>query len=259
MSLAQFPEELLERILVDVVVAPGRSAALLVTRAFHRVALILHFPPFLHILHARAKAVRVLLLPSPSGCDAEGTRELKVLCGVIRQLRSLRSLTLRKAVGTYLSRAILNALAAAVSRCTELHTVSLAFSLSSEPALRPLVSASSTTPSLPTVRTPFPALPTAAAASVAVGSNYRGRYPRHVSLDRRVETPYGCVASRAPYQGKEPERYAVCPSCRGQHSFPSPLLATSFFLPAARTPQIKRIDQDGDNFVQWMAGESGDS
>ncbi|KAF8201283.1 hypothetical protein K438DRAFT_1965786 [Mycena galopus ATCC 62051] len=107
-SFTQFPEELLERILLHVVVAPaaphpraswhphssvqgkelqtrGRTAPLLVCHAFHRICLplfyqtlVLHSPhqsaSLLQALRTRpylACSVRVLALPNPSACDAE--------------------------------------------------------------------------------------------------------------------------------------------------------------------------------------------
>ncbi|KAJ7238082.1 hypothetical protein B0H12DRAFT_101198 [Mycena haematopus] len=107
MSLASFPEELLERILLHTVVAAsaphpriswhphssqgkelqtrGRTSPLLVCQAFHRIALplfyhtlVLHSPrqsvSLLHALRARphlARSVRVLVLTTPSASDAE--------------------------------------------------------------------------------------------------------------------------------------------------------------------------------------------
>ncbi|KAF7369158.1 hypothetical protein MVEN_00243000 [Mycena venus] len=232
-SLALFPEELLERILADTVVAPaaphprapwhpspsassgketrGRTAPLLVSRAFHRIAvplfhhtLVLHSPrqsqALLAALRARphlARSVRVLVLPTPSASDAEvlgmlpgltvldvtlppnGTPSecdgMEAVCNAIRQLRGLRELSVRKAAGTYLSqpapRAMLDALADVVSNCAELHSTHLTFPLSSDPALASLTGALSAAPALKSLRTPLPSLPGAAAAYVEVARN----------------------------------------------------------------------------------------
>ncbi|KAJ7312856.1 hypothetical protein DFH08DRAFT_1042137 [Mycena albidolilacea] len=235
---ALLPEELLERILAHVFVAspaprpraswhcvlPTQSprdtrsptASLLVSRAFHRIALPLLYHTIvlrssrqsvalLHTLRAQPAlvwAVCVLILPTPSEWDAEVLRTLprllvldatlpltvassmnggeegrsiEALCDAIRQLRTLRTLSLRKTTGTYLSqhapRALLEAAADAVSRCPDLCTLTLSFPLSSDPTLAPLTSALSTAPALRTICTPLPALPSAAAVYVAIAEN----------------------------------------------------------------------------------------
>lgn len=179
-----FAEELLERILAYVfVVSPAPrprtswhcassprdtrspTAPLLVSRAFHRIALPLLYHTIvlrssrqsvalLHTLRAQPAlvwAVYILILPTPSEWDAEVLRTLprllvldatlpptvtssmndgeegrsiEALCDAIRQLRTLRTLSLRKTTGTYLSqrapRALLEAAADAVTRCPDL-------------------------------------------------------------------------------------------------------------------------------------------
>ncbi|KAJ7182781.1 hypothetical protein C8R43DRAFT_13199 [Mycena crocata] len=236
-SLALFPEELLERILADVVTAkptpnprapwhpsPARSrssttasssstaqtttqirtrtAALLVSRAFHRIALplfyhtlVLHSPSqstaLLQALHTHphlARAVRTVVLPAPSRADARVLRTLpdvrvldvtlpptlddapdegagEHIGDALRALSTLRTLTIRKAAGTYLSqpapRAVLDALASAVSLSPMLHTLTTSFPLSADPALASLVSALASPdacPALETLRTPVPSV-----------------------------------------------------------------------------------------------------
>ncbi|KAJ7705524.1 hypothetical protein B0H17DRAFT_1193184 [Mycena rosella] len=219
-TLAGFPEELLERILAFVVVAPPtahprapwhpspnaassetpirtRTAALLVSRAFHRIALplfyhtlVLHTPSqsrgLLAALGARpalTRCVRTLVLSDPSPADAD----LLVLVGstlraldvtlppvlpaidalalehaLARPLPALRALAIRKAAGTYLSqpapRAVLCALADTVAAAPLLEETTTSFPLSADPALAPLVDALAAAPVLHTLRTPLPAL-----------------------------------------------------------------------------------------------------
>jgi hypothetical protein len=176
-ALALFPEELLERILLEAVVAPasphprapwhthpdsrgklqtrGRTAPLLVSRAFHRIALplfyhtlVLHSPrqsaALLDALREQpdlVRGVRTLVLSNPCAADAEVLRMLPKLLvldvmlpssndatdsltGAIRDLSTLQALSVRKGAGTYLSqpapRAMLDALADAVGDCPHL-------------------------------------------------------------------------------------------------------------------------------------------
>ncbi|KAJ6482452.1 hypothetical protein C8R45DRAFT_797376, partial [Mycena sanguinolenta] len=224
-SLASFPEELLERVLLHAVVAPavpysrpswhphssqgkelqprGRTAPLLVCQDFHRIALPLFYHTLvlhssrqsasvLQALRARphlARSVRVLVLPAPSASDAEVLRMLPKLlvldvtlpsCQVdgieqlgsaIRNLTTLQELRVRKGAGTYLSqlapRVMLDALAVAVNECADLHTATLSFPLSSDPALTSISTALAAAPALRTLHTPLPALWTTAYVDVA--------------------------------------------------------------------------------------------
>ncbi|KAJ7220615.1 hypothetical protein GGX14DRAFT_559406 [Mycena pura] len=225
--LADLPEELLERILANAVVAKHpaddgapRIVPLLVCRAFYRIVLpfvyhnvVLHtLAQSLAVLHtlrahpALARSVRTLVIRAPGPADAEILRAMAragggllalditlpgtcksggaepdaALLDALRELRSLRDLTVRKGAGTYLSqpapRALLAALADAVASCPALvrppappaclsllltpaqKTVALSFPLSADPALAPLVAALAAAPALHTFRTPLPSL-----------------------------------------------------------------------------------------------------
>ncbi|KAJ6551261.1 hypothetical protein B0H19DRAFT_1073004 [Mycena capillaripes] len=276
-TLAAFPEELLEQILADAVIAPatphprapwhisssgkqtrGRTAPLLVCKSFHRIALplfyntlVLHSPSqsaaLLAALRARpslARGVRTLVLPNPCASDAEVLRLLPglltldvslpngpdnadALVAATRALRTVRSLTVRKGAGTYLSqpapRAMLDALADVVSECPELHTTTLTFPLSADPALARLATALSTAPSLNTLRTPLPAV--WAPAYVGVSSNTA---LERICMGDDLGSP---SPSSAP---KTPERRATNASYPALPRGTRPILPTSLFLSAAR-------------------------
>ncbi|KAJ7041049.1 hypothetical protein C8F04DRAFT_1391482 [Mycena alexandri] len=291
MSLSQFPEELLERILAHAVASPpaphprapwhraphpqdihGRLAPLLVNRPFARIAL----PPFYHtlVLHSPsqaraclqtlrarpelARAVRVLVLASsaPGRAEAEvlalltaaasthagpGLKSLDLtlpapgspspsdalaLAEAIHQLHALEVLTIRKAAGTYLSqpapRAVLEACAAAVDACTELHTLTLTFPLAPDPALLPLVAALALAPALRTLACPMPAMWTGESLWLRVASN--------PALERICLDAQAAMPSSPP---RAPERRYTAPSAPAP-PYRRPLLPTSLFLAAAR-------------------------
>ncbi|KAK7052164.1 hypothetical protein R3P38DRAFT_2502609 [Favolaschia claudopus] len=331
-TLPSFPEELLERILAHAVIAPaaphpraswhspsssspsseqtqttkpprGRTAPLLVSHTFHRIALplfyhtlVLHSPRqsagLLAALRARpflASAVRVLVLASPSAGDAEvlgvlmlsgesrvgvldvtlpssgiggnGSgglegKELEELAGALRELCTLRALSVRKGAGTYLSqrapRVLLDALAEAVNNCAQLHTTTLTFPLSTDPALLPLANALSTAPALTTLRTPLPALPNAAPAYALVAEN---ESLQRVCLGDDIDVPALALPAPAPALVEEecanakellpvPSRSPRRATCSSGSVVPSsspsspraarPILPTSLFLSAAR-------------------------
>ncbi|KAK7052171.1 hypothetical protein R3P38DRAFT_2858969 [Favolaschia claudopus] len=299
-SLAEFPEELLERILALAVIAPctphprapwhphtssgrketrGRIAPLLVSSVFHRIAL----PLFYHtlVIHSAtqsaslfnalrakpylAKATRVLVLPSPSACDAQVlamlsnlsvldvslphnatvAEDVEPLADGMRKLTGLHSLSVRKPSGTYLSqpapRLMLEALADTVSSCANLHTTTLSFPLSSDPSMAALTSSLSAAPSLTTLRTPLPSLPTSAPAYVEVAQN---PVLQRVCLGRD-DTPAnpftvaecddeetGCAK---PTQSPPPTRRRdTFPSSYQRTARARPLPATALFFSAAR-------------------------
>ncbi|KAJ6618140.1 hypothetical protein B0H10DRAFT_1947761 [Mycena sp. CBHHK59/15] len=210
-TLACFPEELLERILAECVVAPPsphphapwhpspatslsprtRTAPLLVSRAFYRIAV----PLFYHtlVVHTHAQAATLLPTLTANPAFAASVRrlvllapapEVLALCTGLRllditlppadadgafaralaaqPLPRLRHLALRKAPGTYLSqpapRALLTALAAALPGAPLLESTTTSFPLSADPALAPLAAALTAAPALHTLRTPLPAL-----------------------------------------------------------------------------------------------------
>ncbi|KAJ7678026.1 hypothetical protein DFH06DRAFT_975392, partial [Mycena polygramma] len=252
----------------------GRTAPLLACRAFHRIALPLFYhtlvlhsqsqsAALLQTLRARpdlAKAVRTLVLPNPCADDAELIRLLPglwdlditlpppnspntdadALVAAVRNLRTLRSLAVRKGAGTYLSqpapRALLDALADAVYACPEMHTTTLAFPLSADPALTRLASALAGAPALQTLRTPLPAAWSPAYVSVAAN-------PVLARICLGEEAPFANGASppRVPDRRLSAPTY---PSSSMPHS-PSykrrPILPTALFLHAAR-PHARLVE-----------------
>ncbi|KAJ7238077.1 hypothetical protein B0H12DRAFT_1190416 [Mycena haematopus] len=327
MSLALFPEELLERILLHAVVAPsaphpraswhlpssfrgketkgtrGRIAPLLVCKAFHRIALplfyrtlVLHSPrqsaSLLQALRCRqhlARSVRVLVLSTPSVCDAEVLGMLPKLLvfdvtlpsgesegneqlgGAIRRLNTLQELCVRKGAGTYLSqptpRAMLEALAEAVNTCTELHTTTLTFPLSSDPSLASLSASLSTATALRTLRTPLPALWSTAYVDVAANPSLErvclGGEESAASCTSAVECGASsgeeCVPSDcAPSVKSErtPQRRFTYRS-PSSYQRPRTLLPTSIFLSAARPhARLNELIRAGTNIAVGWRGRA---
>ncbi|KAF8201292.1 hypothetical protein K438DRAFT_1965793 [Mycena galopus ATCC 62051] len=292
-SFSQFPEELVERILLHAVVAPsaphpraswhshsqqgkelqtrGRTAPLLVCRAFHRIALplfyhtlVVHSPhqsaSLLEALRTQphlARSVRVIALPNPSACDAEVLKccQISSIGRDAAELRRRRRGTRRG--GTYLSRAapraMLDALADTVSACAQLQSTTFTFPLSSDPALASLSAALSTAPALRTLRTPLPALWTTAYVEVAANPSIErvclgGEESATYSPVSAVECPpwsaVECESSASPKcaakEGKGPtqvrpfERRFTSPSPSPYQRAPRPILPTALFISAAR-------------------------
>ncbi|KAJ7678031.1 hypothetical protein DFH06DRAFT_1422484 [Mycena polygramma] len=245
----------------------GRTAPLLACRAFHRIALPLFYntlvlhsssqsAALLKTLRARpdlAKAVRTLVLPSPCADDADlirllpglwdlditlppNTAKVDALVAAVRNLRTLRSLAVRKGAGTYLSqpapRALLDALADAVYACTEMTSTTLSFPLSADPALTRLASALASAPVLQTLRTPLPSAWSPAYVSVASNPALA-----RICLGEEAHTP----TPRMPDRRLSSPTY---PSSSMPHS-PSykrrPILPTALFLHAAR-PHARLVE-----------------
>ncbi|KAF7303828.1 hypothetical protein MIND_00612600 [Mycena indigotica] len=206
MSLASFPEELVEHILADAVIASPapslraswhtpldlrtRVAPLLVSSSFHRIAVplfyhtvVIHTPgqskALLQALHKQpslARSVRRLVLLAPAETDIEILQLLAHvhylditlpledrefgLAGALHGLHNLEELVIRKGAATYLSqrgpRAVLDALAGVITSCPKLDSVTIAFPLSADHSLSPLVDALTSASSLTTLRTPVP-------------------------------------------------------------------------------------------------------
>ncbi|KAJ7678020.1 hypothetical protein DFH06DRAFT_1121559 [Mycena polygramma] len=253
----------------------GRAAPLLVCRAFHRIAL----PFFYHtlVLHSSSqsaslleafrlrpeltRAVRTLVLPAPSQNDAEviqllvGLRDLDVtlpnqnsspdvedLTNAVRDLRSLRALTVRKSPGTYLSqpapRALLDALADAVHACPELTSTTLSFPLSADPALARFSGALAAAPGLRALRTPLPSV--WAPAYVGVAEN-----PALERICLGEEDSSLCTSPFASPSAASPSTASSSSAPRTERRFTSlscsspprprrPILLTALFLHAAR-------------------------
>ncbi|KAJ6482456.1 hypothetical protein C8R45DRAFT_302706 [Mycena sanguinolenta] len=287
----------------------GRTAPLLVCHAFHRIAipffyhtLVLHSPrqseSLLHSLQARpylARSVRVLVLPTPSAYDAEvlgmlskllvldvtlpscESEGIEQLGGAIRRLTTLQDLRVRKGAGTYLSqpapRAMLGALAEAVDTCNELHTTTLTFPLSSDPSLAPLSAALATAPALRTLRTPMPALWTAAYVDVAENPSLV-----RVCLGGEESAAFCAPEVSALECGASPGKESECPppgkqdrilpqrrltSSASLHPRPChrALLPTSLFLRAARPhARLSELIRAGTNVAvgwRWRAATVG--
>ncbi|KAJ6504064.1 hypothetical protein C8R47DRAFT_1104137 [Mycena vitilis] len=266
----------------------GRSAPLLACRAFHRIALplfyhtlVVHSPSqsaaLLNTLRARpdlAKAVRTLVLPNASVHDAElislipglwdlditlppNSAQVDALVAAVRNLRTLRSLAVRKAAGTYLSqpapRALLDALADAVYASAELTSTTLAFPLSADPALTRLASALSTAPALQTLRTPLPSAWSPAYVSVAANPALQrvclgGEEPAHSrpyfpSVAASL-SPLPSPSSTATSPPRMPDRRLSSPTPTPSSYTASrsrPILPTALFLHAAR-PHTRLVE-----------------
>ncbi|KAJ7489269.1 hypothetical protein FB451DRAFT_685854 [Mycena latifolia] len=302
--LALFPEELLERILEAVVVAPAtphprapwhkpsdssdaprtRTAALLVCRAFHRIArplfyhtLVLHTPSqsaaLLRTLTgdpALARYVRSLVLPDLSPADAD---VLALVAGTLRALDialpptglelpvpalpELRTLTVRKASGTYLSqpapRAVLSALAAAVRTAPRLEHTTTTFPLSADPALGSFVSALAEAPCLHTLRTPLPALWAPALLSVSANPALQrvclGEEPAAAPSPSYPPPSSSCSPQRPPRAATYPTRF---PSSSAQKASARPVLGTGLFLAEARKhSRLADLIRAGTSVVGW--------
>ncbi|KAJ7878738.1 hypothetical protein B0H14DRAFT_3435345 [Mycena olivaceomarginata] len=295
-ALALFPEELLERILLEAVVAPasphprapwhlhpdsrgklqtrGRTAPLLVSRAFHRIALplfyhtlVLHSPrqsaALLDALRDQpdlVRGVRTLVLSNPCAADAEVLRMLP-------KLLVLDALSVRKGARTYLSqpapRAMLDALADAVGYCPHLHTATLSFPLSADPALCSLTAALAAAPALHTSPHASPHV-----LDVRVLSRWRRmrRWSACVSAGRPscrllrqrtlLHRPWSARRGLL-HPPQAPERRAGSfshhPASAASWYRPRPLLPTSLFLSAARphTRLTELIKAGTDIAVGW--------
>ncbi|KAJ6551267.1 hypothetical protein B0H19DRAFT_1073010 [Mycena capillaripes] len=112
-----------------------------------------------------------------------------------RALRSVRSLTVRKG-----------------AECPELHTTTLIFPLSADPALARLATVLSTAPSLDTLRTPLPAV----------------WAPQRICMGDDLGSPSPSPAPKTSERRATTASYPVLP--RGTR----PILPTSLFLSAAR-------------------------
>ncbi|KAJ7929415.1 hypothetical protein B0H13DRAFT_2652360 [Mycena leptocephala] len=253
--MALFPQENLERVLAHDVVTPASP--------HHRAPWHSSIPTsLLQTLRARpflAHPVCTLVLPYPRAEDAEVLRMLERvdvldvtlpnsnvgavgdLAGAIQSLRGLRALTIRKGAGTYLDqpapRALLDALADAVAQYPELHTATLTFPLSGDPALSTLTTALAAAPALTTLRTPLPALwaPTYAvvAANPALG---------RICLVDDLGSPTSTSSSPSPSSSTCPAPACASPSSpsTSRHTHPArprtPLLLSCIWRTPPRYP-----------------------
>ncbi|KAJ7040644.1 hypothetical protein C8F04DRAFT_1391512 [Mycena alexandri] len=183
------------RVLVLASSAPGRAEAEVL--ALLTAAASTHPGPGLKSLD--------LTLPAPG---SPSPSDALALAEAIHQLHALEVLTIRKAAGTYLSqpapRAVLEACAAAVDACTELHTLTLTFPLAPDPALLPLVAALALAPALRTLACPMPAMWTGESLWLRVASNPA---LERICLDAQAAMP----SSPPPRAGAAVHRAALPP------------------------------------------------
>ncbi|KAJ7899407.1 hypothetical protein B0H13DRAFT_2664336 [Mycena leptocephala] len=174
------------------------------------------------------------------------------LAAAIQSLRELRLLTIRKSAGTYLNqpapRALLDALADAVTTCPELNTMTLTFPfpLSGDPALSTLTTALAAAPALTTLRMPLPALwaPASAvvAANPALGRSCLGDdlgSPTSTSLSPSPSS--STCPAHATHTPRAPER---CSSYPAYGARPRAILSAALFLAAARLSELVRAGTD---------------
>ncbi|KAJ6544103.1 hypothetical protein B0H19DRAFT_1267416 [Mycena capillaripes] len=280
MTLASFPEELLEQILADTVIAPaaphpraawhlsssssasnavkqtrGRIAPSLVCRVFHRITL----PLFYHtlVLHsssqslsllatlrarpALARAVRTLVLPAPCASDAE----------ILRLLPGLRTLDITLPAN---SDPDSDALAASIRSLRTLRVLAVRKSAATylcQPAPRALldaladaVNASSELTSM-TLSFPLSSNPALARLATALSAAPALRTLR-TPLPALWAPAYVTVAGNPMLEniclGDEPVSSASSHSSSGQTRVPPrPLLRTGLFLSAAR-PHARLVE-----------------
>ncbi|KAJ7678039.1 hypothetical protein DFH06DRAFT_1422497 [Mycena polygramma] len=164
--------------------------------------------------------------------------EVDALVAAVRNLRTLRTLAVRKGAGTYLSqpapRALLGALADAVYACPDMHTTTLAFPLSADPALTRLAAALSSAPALQTLRTPLPS--TWSPAYVSVASN---PVLARICLGEEAHTPTQRMPDRRLSSPSSP--YPVSSMPHSPTYKRRAILPTALFLHAAR-PHARLVD-----------------
>ncbi|KAJ6504079.1 hypothetical protein C8R47DRAFT_1067054 [Mycena vitilis] len=208
-------------------------------------------------------AVRTIVLPNAWVHDAELIRllpglwdlditlppnsaEVDALVAAVRNLRTLRTLAVRKAAGTYLSqpapRALLDTLADAVYASAGLTSTALIFPLSADPALTRLASALSTAPALQTLRTPLPSAWSPASLSVAANSMQAriclgGEEP----APSRPYFPSAAPAVSTAPPPRMPDRRLSSPA-PSTYTQRRPIRPTALFLHAARP---RRAHQGG--------------
>ncbi|KAJ7769706.1 hypothetical protein DFH07DRAFT_954299 [Mycena maculata] len=165
-----------------------------------------------------ACGLHALDITLPSAGDA------REIASAVGKLTGLQTLTVRKAAGTYLSqpapRAVLAALADAVSGSSCLVETTTSFPLSADPALAPLIAALAAAPHLQVLRTPVPALWAPALLSISANPALA-----RISLDSPAAFP--------AYSPPSPARKRVLSGSGGGGSG-RPLLGTSLFLSEAR-------------------------
>ncbi|KAJ6504075.1 hypothetical protein C8R47DRAFT_1192718 [Mycena vitilis] len=271
----------------------GRRLCWHVARAFHRIALPLFYhdlvvhsssqsAALLNTLRARpdlAKAVRTLVLPNASVHDAELMRllpglwdlditlppnsaQVDALVAAVLILRTLRTLAVRKAAGTYLSQpapcALLDALADAVYTSAELTSTTLAFPLSADPALTRLASALSTAPALQTLRTPLPSAWSPAYLSVAANSMQAriclgGEEP----AQSRPYFPSAAPAVSTAPPPRMPDRRLSSPA-PSTYTQRRPIRPTALFLHAARPlTRLVELIKAGTHICPNVAASAG--
>ncbi|KAJ7220614.1 hypothetical protein GGX14DRAFT_354292 [Mycena pura] len=285
-QLASFPEELLERILADAVVAPPtphprapwhhpqpddtkavrtRLAPLLVCRAFHRIALplfyhtlVLHTPSQSHALlrtlraqPGLARAVRTLVLVAPSPADAD---ILHLLCRTERLLALDVTLPTASEGDTAPDAAFACALRSLRS-LTDLVVRKGAGTYLSQPAARAaleaLADAVSSCPSLETTTLSFPlsADPTLVplvAALAAAPALHTLRTPLPAFWTLPLLTVSANPALAKICLGDLP---ASAPACKDKGR---PLLGTSLFLAAARQhARLSELIRAGTAVLGW--------